>query len=96
MEETRTFCQQLIDLSSRQFTCSPGTLFEGVFSRETNNCAATPSLLPYLARNDFFVFLKMKETLRGRQFDDTDDIRSNKTAALKASEETISKIVSKG
>jgi len=28
----RTFCQQLMDLASRQCTCSHGTLCEGVFS----------------------------------------------------------------
>jgi hypothetical protein len=27
---------------------------------------------------------RIKEILKGRHFDDTDDIRSNKTAALKA------------
>ena len=37
-----------------------------------------------LAPNDFFLFLKIKETLKGRHFDDNDDIRSNTTAALKA------------
>jgi hypothetical protein len=31
-----------------------------------------------------FLFLKIKEILEGRQIDDTDDIRSNMTAALKA------------
>ena len=34
--------------------------------------------------NDFFLFPKIKEILKGRHFDDTDDIRSNTTAALKA------------
>ena len=31
-ETTRTFCQQLMDLASRQCTCSHGTVCEGVFS----------------------------------------------------------------
>ena len=31
----------------------------------------------------FFLFPKIKEILKGRHFDDTDDIRSNTTAALK-------------
>ena len=39
---------------------------------------------PDLAPNDFFLFLKIKEILEGRHFDDIDDIRSNTTAALKA------------
>jgi len=37
-----------------------------------------------LAPSDFFLFPKIKETLKGRHFDDNDDIRSNTTAALKA------------
>jgi len=37
-----------------------------------------------LAPSDFFLFLKIKEILKGRYFDDTDDIRSNTIAALKA------------
>jgi hypothetical protein len=32
----------------------------------------------------FFLFLKLNEILEGRYFDDSDDIRSNTTAALKA------------
>jgi hypothetical protein len=43
--------------------------------------------LPYspdLAPNDFFLFPKIKETLKGKHFDDIDDIRSNTMAALKA------------
>ena len=39
---------------------------------------------PDLAPSDLFLFLKIKETLKGRHFDDTDDIRSNTMAALKA------------
>jgi len=31
-----------------------------------------------------FLFTKMKEILKGRHFDDVDDIRSNTTAAVKA------------
>jgi len=36
-----------------------------------------------LAPSDIFLFPKIKEILKGRHFDDTDDIRSNTTAALK-------------
>jgi len=43
-----------------------------------------PAYSPDLAPNDFFLFLKIKEILKGRHFDDTDDIRNNTTAALKA------------
>jgi len=37
-----------------------------------------------LAPSDFFLFPKIKEILEGRHFDDTDGIRSNTMAALKA------------
>ena len=37
-----------------------------------------------LAPSDFFLFPKIKEILKGRHFDDIDDIRSNTVAALKA------------
>ena len=43
-----------------------------------------PAYSPDLAPSDFFLFPKIKEVLKGRHFDDIDDIRSNKTAALKA------------
>jgi transposase len=41
-----------------------------------------PSYSPDLAPSDFLLFPKVKEILKGRHFDDTDDIRSNTTAAL--------------
>jgi len=40
-----------------------------------------PAFSPDLVPNDFFLFPKIKEILKGRHFD---DIRSNTTAALKA------------
>jgi len=43
-----------------------------------------PAYSPDLAHNDFFLFPKIKEILKGRQFDDIDDIRNNTKAALKA------------
>jgi len=42
-----------------------------------------PTYSPNLALNYFFLFPKIKEILKGRHFDDTDDIRSNTPAALK-------------
>jgi hypothetical protein len=38
---------------------------------------------PDLASHDFFLFPKIKEILKGKHFDNIDDIRSNATAALK-------------
>jgi len=43
-----------------------------------------PAYLPDLAPSDFLLFSKIKEILKGRHFDDIDDIRSNTTVALKA------------
>jgi transposase len=43
-----------------------------------------PAYSPDLAPSDFFLLPKIKEILKGRHFDDIDDIRSNTTAALKA------------
>jgi len=42
--------------------------------------AYSPDRVP----NDFFLFPKIKEILKGRHFDDTDNTRNNTTAALKA------------
>jgi hypothetical protein len=43
-----------------------------------------PAYSPDLAPSDFFLFPKVNEILKRRHFDDTDDISSNITAALKA------------
>jgi len=43
-----------------------------------------PAYSTDLATSDFFLLPKIKEILKGRHFDDIDDIRSNTTAALKA------------
>jgi len=43
-----------------------------------------PAYSPDLTPNDFFLFPNIKEIVKGRHFDDNDDIRSNTTAALKA------------
>jgi len=43
-----------------------------------------PAYSPDLAPSDFFLFLKIKEILKGRRFDDTDDTRNNTTSAPKA------------
>jgi hypothetical protein len=43
-----------------------------------------PVYSPDSASSDFFLFLKIKEILKGKHFDDIVNIRSNTTAALKA------------
>jgi len=47
------------------------------------NVLEHPAYSPDLAHSDFFLFPKIKGILKGRHFDDIDDIRSNTTAALK-------------
>ena len=48
---------------------------------------------PDLDPSDIFLFPKIKEILKGRHFDDIDDIRTNTTVALKAIHKTSSIIV---
>jgi len=43
-----------------------------------------PAYSPDLVPIDLFLFTKIKEILKGRNFDDIDDIRSSTMAALKA------------
>jgi len=43
-----------------------------------------PAYSPDLTPSDFLLFPKIKEILKGRHFDDIDDIRSSTTATLKA------------
>jgi len=43
-----------------------------------------PAYSPDLAPKDFFLFPKIKDIMKGRHFDNIDDIRINTTAALKA------------
>jgi hypothetical protein len=48
------------------------------------NVLEHPAYSPDLAPSGFFLIQKIKEILKGRHFDDTDDIRRNTTATLKA------------
>jgi hypothetical protein len=41
-----------------------------------------PLYSPDVAPSDFILFTKIKEILKGRHFDDIDDIRSNTTATV--------------
>ena len=55
-----------------------------------------PAYSPDLATSDILLFPKIKKILKGKHFDDIDDIRSNTTAALKAIPQNHYKIVLKG
>jgi histone-lysine N-methyltransferase SETMAR len=67
-----------------QKTCSHGTVCEGVLASKHITVLEHPPYSPDLAANDFFLFLKIKKILKGRHYDDTNDIRRNAMAALKA------------
>jgi len=56
---------------------------EEILATKQINVLEHPAYLPDLAPIDFFLFLKIKEILKSRHFDDIDDIRINTTAALK-------------
>ena len=58
------------------------TVCEGVLAAKQITVLEHPAYSPDLAPNDFFLFPKIKEISKGKHFDDTDDIRSNTTAAL--------------
>ena len=55
-----------------------------------------PAYLPDLAPSEFYLFPEIKEILKGRHFDDIDNIRSYTTVALKAIPQNHYKIVLKG
>ena len=64
-ETTRTFCQHFTDLASRQCTCSHGTVRKFLATKQII-VLEHPAYSPDLAPTDF---------LRGRNFDEIDDIR---------------------
>jgi len=72
-----------MDLASQQCTCSHSTVCEGVFVA-TNQVTVLQhrNYSPEIASNEFFLFQKLKEILKGRHFDDIDDIRGSTMAAL--------------
>jgi hypothetical protein len=67
-----------------QRTCSHGTVCDVVLVSKQIIVLEHPPYSPDVAPNDFLLFLKIKEILKGRNFDDTDGIRINTTTALKA------------
>jgi hypothetical protein len=71
-----------VDLAPRQCTCSHGTVCEEVLASRQITVLEHPASSPDLAPRDFILFPKTREMLKGRHFDDIDDIRSNATAAL--------------
>ena len=69
---------------TRQCTCSHGTVYEEFLATKHITVSEYPAYSPDLAPTDFFLFPKINEILKGRPFDDIDDIGSNTTVAVKA------------
>jgi len=81
METTRTFCQQL---ESRHAPAHTALSVSKLLATKQITVLEHPAFSPDLAPSDFFLFPKRKEILKGRHFDDNDDIMSNTMAALNA------------
>jgi len=73
-----------MDLASRHATGHTVLSVREFLATKQITALEHPACSPDLAPSDFFLFLKIKEILKGRYFYDIDDIRSNTTAALKA------------
>jgi hypothetical protein len=59
------------------------TVFEGGLSTKQIAVLEHPAYSPDLVPSDCFLSPKINEILKGRHFDDIDDVRSHTTAALK-------------
>jgi len=71
-----------MDLGSRQCTCSHSTVCGEFLATKQITVLEHPACPPDLAPNYFFLFSKIKEILKGRHFDDIDDIGTSTMAAL--------------
>jgi hypothetical protein len=89
-QRTRTFCQQLMVKDANFLPTTHGnapahtalSVREFLVTKQIT-MLEHPAYSPDLAPSDFFLFPKVKEILKGRHFDDIDDIRINTTATLK-------------
>ena len=85
-----------MDLASRQCTCSHGTVCEGFLAAKQITVLEHPGYSPDLAPNDFFLFPKIKEILKGRYFDDMMTSGVIQRQLWRPFHKTSSKIVLKG
>ena len=70
--------------ASTRCTCSHALSVREFLATKQITVLEHPAYSLDLAPSDFFLFPKKKDILKQRHFDDTDDIRSNTTAALTA------------
>ena len=76
--------RQLVS-SSRQCTGSPGSCCTRIFSPKTSVCVLHhPPNSPDLSPCDYFVFPKLKLSLKGHLFEDVQDIQAAVTSSLRA------------
>ena len=83
-------------LASRQCICSHGTVCGEFLATKQITVLENPAYSPDLAPSDFFLFPKIKEILKGRHFDDSDDTGVIQRQIWRPFHKTISKIVLKG
>jgi len=83
-ETTRTFCQHSWIVHHDNAPAHTALSVREFLTTKQITVLEHPAYSPDLAPSDFFLFPEIKEILKGKHFDDIDDIRSNTMAALKA------------
>ena len=78
------FCQKLRILHHDNSPAHTALSVREVLATKQISVLERPAYPPDIATSDFFLFPKIKQILKGRHFDDIDDIRINTTEALKA------------
>ena len=74
--------RQLVS-SSQQCTGSPGSCCTRIFGPKTNVRAPSSALLPWFIPRDYFLFPKLKLPLKGRLFEDVQDIQAAVISSLR-------------
>jgi hypothetical protein len=69
---------QRLDSPPWQCSSSQGAPCEAVSGQKIDYWTGTPILFPYLVPNDFWLFQKMKSSLRRLRFQDIEDIQKKK------------------
>jgi len=83
METTRNFASNSWILHHDNAPAHTALSVREVLATKQITVLEHPAYSRDLSLSDFFLFPKIKEILKGRDFDDIDDFRSKTTAALK-------------
>jgi len=78
----RKSCTHL-DAAPRQRPMSHGSLHQSIFGRKKHSCGSLAPHSPDLSPCDFFLFLRLKNHLKGRHFGTLDNIQKSVTDELK-------------